>query len=147
MSININDDRRLRVTWLKYQNIINDMKKYAQKKEFIQNKVDVNGLSRWEAGLAFDEEIKKIEQQRREEMNVIRKTMNTERKQQEEQDKIREQEETRKKTALLEERRQTRELRKAELPHYVRRSARVHSKTSNDPLISYKRGSMYTKTA
>jgi len=134
MPININEDRRLRVAWLKYQNIINDMNKYLHKKKFIQNEIDVNNMSRWEAGLAFDEEIKKIEQQRREEMNVIRKQARAEKKQQEE-------DEMRKKDAALEERRIKREMRKktqSELsPPPLRRYARVHKKTSNNPLSMY----------
>lgn len=129
MPIDINEDRRLRVTWLKYQNIINDMNNYFYKKKIIKDEMDVNMLSRWEAGVVFEEEIRKIEQKRREEMNVIRKAVRTERK-------ICEQEDTRQKLVEFEEKRIARKLRKTqriESPPPLRRSARLYSKTLNDP--------------
>lgn len=130
--ININEDRRLRVTWCKYQNILTDMNRNSNKKECIQNQMDTNKLSRWEATLAFEEEIKKVERQRREEMNQIRKQFLAEKKEKEEQDRIREEEKERERQAVLEERRKARESRKEQLqnsPPPLRRSARVRSKT------------------
>ena len=68
MPINIREDRRLSVTWCKYKNILADMNKRLNRQNFIKNEMDVNKLSQWEATLAFEEEIKKVERQRREEM-------------------------------------------------------------------------------
>lgn len=150
MPFNIKEHSRLRVAWFKYQNILADMNNYYNRKKFIQNEMDVNNLSQWEATLAFEEEIKKTDRQRREEMNQIRKRVVADRKKMAEIVRIREVEEEHERLAVLEERRKVRELRKEQVKHSpppLRRSARVHSKTSNDPLTSYKRGSMYTKTA
>lgn len=135
MPFNIKEDSRLRVAWFKYQNILADMNNYYKRKEFIQNEMDVNKMSRWEAGLLFDEEIKKVERQCREEINQIRKLIIAERKEKEAQDQIYEEEEERKRLATLEGRRIARELRKAQLkesPPPLRRSGRVHSKTLNN---------------
>lgn len=93
--------------------------------------MDTNKLSRWEATLAFEEEIKKVERQCREEMNQIHKQVLAEKKEKEVQDKIREEEEERERQTVLEKRRAARELRKEQLknsPHPLRRSARVRSK-------------------
>ena len=150
MPFDIIENSRLRNTWYKYQHILAEMNGYYNKKEFIQNQMDTNKLSRWEATLAFEEEIKKVERQCREEMNQIHKQVIAERKKMAELFRIREEEEERERQAVLEKRRKARELRKEQLknsPPPLRRSARVHSKTSNDPLAKYRCGSMYTKTA
>ncbi len=148
MPINIREDRRLRVTWCKYQIILADMNKRCARTNFIQNEMNVNKVSHWEATLVFEEEIKKVEQQRREEMKQIRKQFVAEKKETEAQDKIREEEEERKRLAILQEKRNARELRKEEMkasPPPLRRSARVHSKNSDDYDARWKRGSFYKK--
>ena len=93
--------------------------------------MDTNKLSRWEATLAFEEEIKKVERQCREEMNQIHKQVVAERKKMTELFRIREEEEERERQAVLEKRRKARELRKEQLknsPPPLRRSARVRNK-------------------
>ena len=83
-----------------------------------------------------------LEPQRRKEIYETQKIVRAEkaeREQKEEEHKL-----------MLSRRRQDRlERKKAQeaSPPPLRRSARVHSKSSNDPLTRYKRGSMYTKTA
>ena len=89
--------------------------------------MDTNKLSRWEATLAFEEEIKKVERQCREEMNQIHKQVIAERKKMAEIFRIREEEEERERQA----KRKARELRKEQLknsPPPLRRSARVRNK-------------------
>ena len=131
MPFDIIENSRLRNTWYKYQHILAEMNGYYNKKEFIQNQMDTNKLSRWEATLAFEEEIKKVERQCREEMNQIHKQVVAERKKMTELFRIREEEEERERQAVLEKRRKARELRKEQLknsPPPLRRSARVRNK-------------------
>lgn len=131
MPFNLKENSRLRNTWYKYQHILAEMNGYYNKKEFIQNQMDTNKLSRWEATLAFEEEIKKVERQCREEMNQIHKQVVAERKKMTELFRIREEEEERERQAVLEKRRKARELRKEQLknsPPPLRRSARVRNK-------------------
>ena len=131
MPFDIIENSRLRNTWYKYQHILAEMNGYYNKKEFIQNQMDTNKLSRWEATLAFEEEIKKVERQCREEMNQIHKQVIAERKKMAEIFRIREEEEERERQAVLEKRRKARELRKEQLknsPPPLRRSARVRNK-------------------
>lgn len=140
MPIDIREDRRLRITWFKYQHILADMNNHYNKKKFIQNQMDTNKLSSWEATLVFDEELKQIDRQRREEMNRIRKQYIAERKEKEEEDE-------RNRLATLEERSNVRKMRKEERkslpPPPVRRSARINSKTTNNPIEKFQRGSVY----
>ncbi len=142
MPIDIREDRRLRIAWFKYQHILADMNNHYNKKKFIQNQMDTNKLSSWEATLVFDEELKKIDRQRREEMNQIRKQCIAERKEKEEEDE-------RKRVAALEERRNVRKMRKEEReslpPPPLRRSARINSKTTDDYNATWIRGSFYKK--
>ena len=139
-AINIKEDRRLRITWFKYQHILADMNNHHNRKKFIQNQMDTNKLSQWEATLVFEEELKKVDRQRREEMNQIRKQCIAEKKEKEEEDE-------RKRVAALEERRNVRKMRKEEReslpPPPVRRSARINSKTTDNPIETYQRGSVY----
>ena len=131
MPFDIIENSRLRNTWYKYQHILAEMNGYYNKKEFIQKQMDTNKLSRWEATLAFEEEIKKVERQCREEMNQIHKQVIAERKKMTELFRIREEEEERERQAVLEKRRKARELRKEQLknsPPPLRRSARVRNK-------------------
>lgn len=148
MPINIREDRRLSVTWCKYKNILADMNKRLNRQNFIKNEMNVNKLSQWEATLAFEEEIKKVERQRREEMNQIRKQIITEKEKFKALNKNIEEEEERNRLAALEEKRNARALRKEEMkvsPPPLRRSARVHSKNSDDYDATWKRGSFYKK--
>lgn len=128
MPIDINEDRRLRVTWFKYKHILADMNNRYNRKKFIQNQMDTNKLSQWEATLVFEEEVKKVDRQRREEMSQNRIQFIAEKKEKEEEDE-------RKRVAALEERRNVRKMRKEEReslpPPPVRRSARINRKTTN----------------
>lgn len=147
-AINIKEDRRLRVTWFKYQNILADMNNHYNRKNFIQNQMNTNKLSQWEATLVFEEEVKKVERQRREEINQIRKQIITEKEKFKALNKHIEEEEERNRLAALEEKRNARALRKEEMkvsPPPLRRSARVHSKISDDYDATWKRGSFYKK--
>lgn len=140
MPIDINEDRRLRVTWCKYNIMIADMKRPHFKSLFIN---ESNCDNRWEAEQLFEEEIRKIEQHRRNEMMKIRKEVREERKMKKEQ-------EAQQKQAEIEERRTKREtLKKQEAaspPPPLRRSARIYRKTAEDTTNFWNRGSFY-KTA
>ena len=145
MPINIKEDRRLRVIWCKYQNILVDMKSYYYRTNSVKNEMDVNKLSSSEATIAFEEEIRKIEQQRRAEMNQIRKQIIAEKNG---SYTISEQEEARNRLIALEEIRIARELRNERMkdsPPRLRRSAGINSKTTDDPSASWKCGSIYKK--
>jgi len=130
MPIDINEDRKLRLIWCKYQNALVD--------HDLSRKIHwkTNTMDEWE------QVRRDLESQRRKELYETRKMIRAEKAELHEQ---REEEHKR----VLSRRRQDRlERKKAQeaSPPPLRRSARVHSKTSNDPLASYKRGSMYTKT-
>jgi hypothetical protein len=143
MTIDINEDRRLRDIWRKYKNRLASF----PSRGLIEHEMRVNQLSLWDANEILKQEIRKIEYQRREELTKTRILVRAEKKIQEEQEKKENEE---KRVQAAEKKLMTRELRKVQLvesPPPLRRSARIHSKTSNDPLTSYKRGSMYTKTA
>ncbi len=131
MPIDINEDRKLRLIWCKYQNALVDhelSRKIHWKK---------NTLDEWE------QVRRDLESQRRKELYETRKMIRAEKAE------LREQREEEHKRVLSRRRQDRLERKKAQeaSPPPLRRSARVHSKTSNDPLASYKRGSMYTKTA
>lgn len=132
MPIDINEDRRLRVTWFKYENMLKEHERSRK--------------TNWKEGTMgeWNQIRKNLEYARRTEMLDIRKQVRKEKKEREEKEQLEAEKEA-------EKRRMKRELRKkeqAELsPPPLRRSARVHKKTSNDPLSIYKYGSMYTKTA
>lgn len=133
-AIDIKEDRRLRVAWFKYQHILTDMNGRYNKQKFIQNQMDTNNLSQWEAMLVFEGEIKKIEQQRRTEMYEIRKQVIAEHKEKKQQEKIRDEEEKQRKLAELEKKRVTRQLRKEQLlesPPPLRRSNRIASRSQS----------------
>lgn len=140
MPIDIKEDRRLRVTWFKYQHILADMNNHYNRKKFIQNQMDTNKLSQWEATLVFEEEVKKVDRQRREEMSQIRKQFIAEKKEKEEEDE-------RTRVAALEEIRNVRKMRKEEReslpPPPVRRSARINRKTTDVPIEKFQCGSVY----
>ena len=140
MPINLKEHSRIKKAWFEHQHLLADMKGRNNKNKFIQNQMDTNNLSRWEATIAFDEEYKKLEKQCREEMKQIRKEVIAEKKEKEAENE-------RKRVAALEGRRNVRKMRKEEReslpPPPVRRSARINSKTTVDPIEKFQRGSVY----
>lgn len=134
MPIDINEDRRLRVAWFKYNNIIGDMNNYYYKKKYLNDVMEYHKCSRWEAENAFEYEIKKIEQERRNEMNKIRKEVAIEKKKKEEQERKEREEREKLYKQNLEKKRLEREQTKAEQNNVpVRRSKRLAKKNSNSP--------------
>ena len=135
MPIDINEDRKLRLIWCKYQNALVD---HERSRRIHWKK---NTLDEWE------QVRRDLESQRRKEIYETRKIVRAEKAEREENERqLREQREEERKLMLSRRRQERKKAQEASPPH-LRRSARVHSKTSNDPLTSYKRGSMYTKTA
>jgi hypothetical protein len=132
MPIDINENHQLRLIWSKYQNVLTDHQR--SRKAHWKN----NTLDEWE------QVRRDLESQRRKELYEMQKIVRDKKAENERQ--LHEEHKL-----MLEKRRQDRLERKeandALPPPPLRRSARVHSKTSNDPLASYMRGSMYTKTA
>lgn len=144
MSINLLEHSRIRNAWFEHQHRLVDMKSRNNRKNFIQNQMNTNKLSHWEATIAFDEEYKKLEKQCREEMKQIRKEVTAGKQKMEALFKIREEEEERKRLTVLEERRKLRALRKEQQensPPRVRRSARLNPESTR----LLRRGSFYTK--
>lgn len=143
--IDINEDRRLRVAWCKYEIILRKIKNYYYKKDFIQEKMNTQ-LSRWEAEILYEDQIKEVSVQRRDEMNEIRKEMSAERAQ------IREQEYQVKQELSAKRAQQAKarlEKKDSAPPSRSRRSCRIKNK--NDKLHEYtglmpvfsRRGSYY----
>jgi len=131
MPIDINEDRKLSLIWSKYKNMLADHQR--SRRTHWKN----NTLDEWE------QVRRDLESQRRKEIYETREIVRAEKAENERQ--LREEHKS-----MLEKRRQdSLERKKAQesSPPPLRRSARVHSKTSNDPLALYRRGSMYTKTA
>ena len=132
MPIDINEDRKLSLIWSKYKNMLADHQR--SRRAHWKN----NTLDEWE------QVRRDLESQRRKEISETRKIVRAEKTEIERQ--LREEHEL-----MLEKRRQDRlereETKDASPPPPLRRSARVHRKTSNDPLSLYRRGSMYIKTA
>jgi hypothetical protein len=131
MPIDINEDRQLRLIWSKYQNVLADHQR--SRRAHWKN----NTLDEWE------QVRRDLESQRRKEISEMQKIVRAKKAENERQ--LREEHKL-----MLEKRRQDsleRKEAKDASPPPLRRSARVHSKTSNDPLAPYRRGSMYTKTA
>ena len=131
MPIDINEDRKLSLIWSKYKNMLADHQR--SRRAHWKN----NTLDEWE------QVRRDLESQRRKEIYEMQKIVRAEKTENERQ--LREEHKL-----MLEKRRQDsleRKEAKDASPPPLRRSARVHSKTSNDPLALYRRGSMYTKTA
>lgn len=132
MPIDINEDRKLRLIWSKYQTVLADHQR--SRRAHWKN----NTLDEWE------QVRRDLESQRRKEISEMQKIVRAEKAENERQ--LHEEQKL-----MLEKRRQDRLERKdakdASPPPPLRRSARVHSKMSNDPSASYRRGSMYIKTA
>ena len=131
MPIDINEDRKLSLIWSKYKNMLADHQR--SRRTHWKN----NTLDEWE------QVRRDLESQRRKELYETREIVRAEKAENERQ--LREEHKS-----MLEKRRQdSLERKKAQesSPPPLRRSARVHHKTSNDPLSLYRRGSMYIKTA
>ena len=144
MPINLLEHSRIRKAWFEHKHLLADMNGRKNKQKFIQNQMDTNKLSRWEATIAFDKEVKKIEKQCRDEMKKIHNEVTAEKQKMEALFKIREEQEERNRLAALEERRKLRASRKEQLeqsPPPVRRSARFN----RDPYGREKRGSFFKK--
>ena len=132
MPIDINLDRRLRVTWCKYQLMLADMNnRYYRttciKESIAEGKCD----SRWDAEQMIKQEIQEIERNRRVEMNAIYKQAKAEKKAKEEAEQQSLEEERQRKA---EKRRVMNEKRKADkinTPITPRRSARLQNKETN----------------
>ena len=136
MTIDINLDRRLRVTWCKYQIILSDMKRSYNRKKFI---TDAKCDSLWDAEQLFAEEIRKIEKQRRTELDTIKKQVNIENAERLQMQKAYDEQIKTEKSAKREKRRKQLELSKKETP-LIRTSARFRK---NAPEYEYSRGSMW----
>ena len=134
MPIDINLDRRLRVTWCKYQIILSDMNKSYNKKKFIaEAKCD----SRWDAEQLFAEEIRQIEKQRRTELDTIKKQVKIENAERLQMQKAYDDQIKTEKSAQREKRREQLELSKKDTP-LLRTSARFRKNANG-----YHRGSMW----
>ena len=145
MPYDINSDRRLRNTWDTIQQAIRELQKYRHIK--VQNIMKENKVSLYEAGDILDNKIKHLEQQRREEMERILKDIDEENKLKKQEEEERMMQEKEKLSLRREELRQAKiekALKEKETPPRVRRSARVRSKTSDDPMAKCYRGSLYT---
>lgn len=136
MTIDINLDRRLRVTWCKYQIILSDMKRSYNRKKFI---TDAKCDSLWDAEQLFAEEIRKIEKQRRTELDTIKKQVKIENAERLQMQKAYDEQIKTEKSAKREKRRKQLELSKKDTPS-LRTSARIRK---NVPEYEYHRGSMW----
>ena len=125
MTIDINLDRRLRVTWCKYQIILSDMKRSYNRKKFI---TDAKCDSLWDAEQLFAEEIRKIEKQRRTELDTIKKQVKIENAERLQMQKAYDEQIKTEKSAQREKRRKHLELSKKETPS-LRTSARIRKNT------------------
>ena len=125
MTIDINLDRRLRVTWCKYQIILSDMKRSYNRKKFI---TDAKCDSLWDAEQLFAEEIRKIEKQRRTELDTIKKQVKIENAERLQMKKAYDEQIKTEKSAQREKRRKQLELSKKETPS-LRTSARIRKNT------------------
>ena len=143
--IDINEDRRLRVAWCKYESILREIKSYYYKKKFIKEKMNTQ-LSRWEAEILYEDEIKEVAVRRRAEMNEIRREMTAERAQRREQEKQAKQELSAKRAQQAKARLEKKD--SASLPR-TRRSCRIKNKEDVSPQyiglmpVYRKRGSYY----
>lgn len=128
MPIDINVDRRLRVTWFKYQNKLANMNNYYHRKAYIKEAIsDGKCSSRWDAEQLLKQEIQEVEQQRRDEMNQIYRQVIAENKDAEAKQKIFEEEQKRK----VEKRHMMSGKRKINNPITPRRSTRLQNKETN----------------
>lgn len=145
MPFDINSDRRLSNTWNTIQQAIRELQRYRHIK--IQNIMKENKVSLYEARDILDNKIKHLEQQRREEMKRVQKDIDEENKlkKQEEDERMTQEKE---KLSLRREQLHQDKIEKAkkekETPPRLRRSARVQRKTSDDPMTTWNRGSLYT---
>ena len=145
MPFNINSDRRLSNTWNTIQQAIRELQKYRHIK--VQNIMKENKVSLYEAGDILDNKIKHLEQQRREEMKRVQQDIDEEnklKKQEEEERMMQEKEKLSLRREELHQAKIKRAKKEKETPSRLRRSARVQSKTSDDPRAKWNRGSLYT---
>jgi hypothetical protein len=145
MPYDINSDRRLRNTWNTIQQAIRELQRYRHIK--VQNIMKENKVSLYEAKDILDNKIKHLEQQRREEMKRVQKDIDEENKlkKQEEEERMMQEKEI---LSLRREELRQAKIEKAkkekETPSRLRRSARIRSKTSDDPRATCYRDSLYT---
>ena len=132
MPIDINLDRRLRVTWCKYQNMLADINNYHYKKIYIKEAIDEGKCdSQWDAEQMIKQEIKEIEQQRRSEMNQIYKQVREEKKAKEQAERQRHEEEQQMRAEKRRVMSEQRKLKQKANPIVPRRSSRIQNKETN----------------
>ena len=132
MPIDINLDRRLRVTWCKYQNMLADINNYYYKKTYFKDAIDEGKcVSRWDAEQLLKQEIQEIEQKRRKEMNEIYKQVKAEKKAKEEADQQRHEKEQQLRAEKRRVMSEQRKLKQEANPIIPRRSSRIQNKETN----------------
>jgi hypothetical protein len=129
MPIDINLDRRLRVTWCKYQNILTDINNYHYKKFYFKEAIYEGKCdSQWDAEQLLKQEIREIEQKRRKEMNEIYKQVKAERKAKEEAETKRLEEEKNRRSEKRRILKEQQKLKQIVNPVVPRRSSRIQNK-------------------
>lgn len=132
MPIDINLDRRLRLTWSKYQNMLTNINNYYHKKTYFKEAMDKGKCgSRWDAEQLLKQEIREIEQKRRKEMNEIYKQVKAEKKVKEETEAKRLEEEKNKRSEKRRILSVQRKLKQDANPIIPRRSSRIQNKETN----------------
>jgi hypothetical protein len=134
MPIDINLDRRLRVTWCKYQNILTDINNYHYKKFYFKEAIYEGKCdSQWDAEQLLKQEIREIEQKRRKEMNDIYTQVKAERerKAKEEADQQRHEKEQQLRAEKRRVMSEQRKLKQEANPIIPRRSSRIQNKETN----------------
>lgn len=139
MPFDLNEDRRLKTCWFKYEKSIKELnrRKYYIVKNMLANK-EVSCLE--EAENEIKQDLKTLEDERRKEMKKIQKEVRAEKKIEQAKEKV--QEEMRKEalSAKREALRLKREQNKAEQANVpVRRSRRLAKKDSSSPCSLYLR--------
>ena len=128
MPIDINLDRRLRDAWNHYEIDIKTLKR--NRRSVIQIEMS-NGKSLWEASEAFNDQLKRIDEMRRVEIDHLYSLIQTENR---EKQKM-EQEEQQQRKRELSAKRERQRLKREEIkmnPPAPRRSARVTNKNKTD---------------
>jgi len=129
MPIDINLDRRLRVTWCKYQNILTDINNYHYKKFYFKEAIYEGKCdSQWDAEQLLKQEIREIEQKRRKEMNENYKQVKAERKAKEESETKRLEEEKNRRSEKRRILKEQQKLKQIVNPVVPRRSSRIQNK-------------------
>ncbi len=128
MPIDINLDRRLENAWFHHEWYIKNLKR--NRRSVIQIEMS-NGKTPWEASEAFNDELKRIEEMRRVEIDHLYSLIQTENR---EKQKM-EQEEQQQRKRDLSAKRERQRLKREEIkmnPPAPRRSARVANKNKTD---------------